>query len=113
MGTLVAVRFEGDEDGTEVIPSVLGVCPEGGLVQSETRAQFYAGEYMRPPDVDPRPVDRLWYRRSRAEYPGSNLWFHDLDTCEAFSHKSLGGVEVVLVGPDVERCDGTRDFLCG
>ena len=113
VGTLVSVKFAGDEEPVDVEPTVLGVDPDAGIVQAASRSALSRGEYLRAPASRPRKVERLWYRRSRSDYPGGSLWYHELDNAKGYSHNENGALNVVLVGLDVERCPGPGDFLCG
>lgn len=126
VGTLYAVQLEG-QDPIPCDPVALGVDPDLGIVQADTRAELAAGEYMEPPPrARGKKCVRLWYERSRVDFPNERYWFHDLDDCRAYTAATLDkqtrtadrGKEaqplVILRGPDVEICDGTPgNFLCG
>lgn len=116
VGELYAVLPEGEDEPIEVERTALGVDRDGlGVVQAFTRADLERGVYIEPPDVEPVPCDRLWYRRRRPDYPGGNRWYHDLDNAVMFSnHDQAGPPLVVIVGEDVETCPGIPgEFLCG
>ncbi len=126
VGTLYAIQIEG-HDPIPCDPVALGVDSEIGIVQADTRGELARGDYLDPPPrARGRKCVRLWYQRSRIDYPGDVYWFHDLDDCRAYSGGPLdkpGGVAdrqkkaaplVILRGPDVEICEGSPgDFLCG
>lgn len=126
VGQLYAFQLEGGQP-QDCERVALGVDPELGLVQAPSRRELSAGEYMEPPArARGRKCVRLWYERSRKDFPGDKLWFHDLEDCRAFVTPALDknnrsadrGVVarpmVILRGPDVETCpDPPGDFLCG
>jgi len=114
VGTLYAVQLEGEPEPIDVEEITIGVDPHLGIVSARNRSDLALGEYINPPDVAPEKCERLWYRRHRADYPGGDRWYHDLDSAEAFSQQRPQGPPlVIIVGPDVEKCPQSGAFLCG
>ncbi len=125
VGTLYAIQLEG-EDPEQVPRCVIGVDEEMGIVQASSRAAPGRGEYYKAPRGKGIKCTRLWYERSRVDYPDDRFWFHDLDDCRAYMGGGLDNgndiadrkiqtrtPRVVLVGKDVEICPEPGDFLCG
>jgi hypothetical protein len=126
VGKLYAIQLEGQEP-VSCAEVILGVDEELGLVQAESRQELAAGEYMDPPPrARGKKCIRLWYERSRKEYPRDRFWFHDLDDARAYfvagldknrqiPDRTIKVAPVVIIrGPDVETCpDPPGDFLCG
>ncbi len=125
VGTLYAVQIEG-QDPEKVARCVIGVDDELGIVQASSRAALGRGDYFCPPKGKGEKCDRLWYERSRKDYPDDRFWFHDLEDCRAYigggldNHNDIADRKiqtsaptVVLVGKDVEICPQEGDFLCG
>lgn len=126
VGTLYAVQLEGQEP-QPVERVALGVDDELGLVQADNRRELAAGRYLSPTKgTRPKRCVRLWYERTRKDYPGDRYWYHDLADTSAFFVSTLDNTQatddrglqvaplVVLEGPDVEICAGIPgDFLCG
>ena len=126
VGTLYAIQIKG-EDPMEVARCKIGVDPEYGIVQAPTVGKLMRGEYTAPKRyARGKKCVRLWYHRSRIDYPNDAHWFHDLDDCRAYLSQPLdkdkgiadreinaAAPQVVLIGTDVEICPQPGQFLCG
>lgn len=126
VGKLYAIQLP-KEEPMMVQPVIIGIDDELGLVQAPSRRELMDGEYMEPAK-GARGVKclRLWYERSRKDFPNDRFWYHDLDDSRAYFDQSLdkrsqtndrraqGLPGVVLIGQDVEICqDQPGSFLCG
>jgi hypothetical protein len=125
VGTLYAIQIAGQEP-EQVARCVIGVDDELGIVQAQSRSALARGDYFEPPRGNSQRCERLWYERSRKDYPRDRFWFHDLDDCRAYIGGPLDkdsdiadreiearAPRVVLVGQDVKICPEPGDFLCG
>ena len=105
---------EGDREGFEVRRCALGIDPEMGLVTAPTRAALSRGEYTARPNGRSAPLTRVWYSRTRKNYPGGAFWYHDLDKARVIAEGNGSEPPAVYVQSDTATiCPGEPgSFLC-
>lgn len=104
----------GDPEGYEVRRCAMGIDPEVGLVTAPTRAALSRGDYTPRPNGRAQPLRRVWYSRSRENYPGGSYWYHDLDRARIITEATTNEPPAVYVQSDTAIiCPGEPGaFLC-